>query len=198
MLEKMTLSMVNHMVNEKIIDDEQREYYFYALIIIAERAISVGSILILSIIMHRLISTVLFLICFLSLRERTGGFHLNTFAQCYPGTVCIYLFVSAMSTFMTDHLHTLLGILFLAICAIEVIGTANHPNMHLNRTELVNLKKAARILAVLQGSAIFALAWFDADRTYVCYMSMAVIVCAVMLLLAKIIKQEVKENEENE
>ncbi len=92
----------------------------------------------------------------------------------------------------------MLEMLFIAICAVEIIGTVNHPNIHMNILELTAIKKSARILVILEGSIIYAFSLIDANSGCVCYTSIAVILCAILLGLAKIIKQEVSVNEAGE
>lgn len=138
MVDKLAMSLVNQMIDGKLIEDEQKEHYFYALITMIERAI------------------------------------------------------------LVDNLQILLEVLLGAICAIEIIGTVNHPNMHLDNVELVNLSKSARILVILEGSVIYALALGNGNCLYVCYMSIAVILCAILQCLAKLMKQEAKKSAEAE
>lgn len=89
------------------------------------------------------------------------------------------------------------GLLLVAICIVEVIGTVNHPNIHMDAVELSESKRAARILCAVEVCVIYTFTLLGADMMYVCHMAVAVILCAVLLLIAKILKQEVKRNEEN-
>lgn len=82
----------------------------------------------------------------------------------------------------------------LAIATILVIGTVNHPNIRMNALELSESKKAARILVILQGSVIYFFVFLKSDMLYIYYMSIAIILCATLLCLSKILKQEVYEN----
>lgn len=144
-----------------------------------------------------LIPTLFFLVFFLSLRKRTGGYHLNSFGQCYVGTVAAYIIILGITPILVNYPKLLLGMLFPAICVIKLIGTVNHPNMHMNDEELAESNKAAGIMVVLEGFIIYFFALIRADMVYICYMSAAIILCAVLLCAAKILKQEVKKNEEN-
>lgn len=197
MVERIATDIVGQMAEAKMINKTQEEYYIYSLIAIIEKVITIGTILIISSLMGKLIPTLLFLSFFLSLRQRTGGFHFNTFLQCYLGTVATYCFIVMVSSFGIRYLQFLLGLLLLAIVLIAVIGTVNHPNMHMDKAELAGSKKATRLLVFLQGSVIYFLAFLKMDMMYIYYMSIAIILCATLLCLAKILKQEVIGNEEN-
>ena len=71
------------------------------------------------------------------------------------------------------------------------MGTINHPNMDMNKSELRKSQKAARLLVFVETMVIAVLVFLKADLLYIGYMSMAVILCAFLMCLAKIIKQEV-------
>ncbi len=72
-----------------------------------------------------------------------------------------------------------------------MIGTANHPNMHMTSDELMESKKSARTIVLLEGCIMLGCVLLDADMVYVSYMAIAVILS--LLCIAKIFKQEVKE-----
>ena len=52
-------------------------------------------------------------------------------------------------------------------------------------------------MCAVEMCVIYTFTLLGADMMYVCHMAVAVILCAVLLLIAKILKQEVKRNEEN-
>lgn len=198
MVEKLAVNLVDQMLDNKMIEDGQKEYYIYSLISLMEKTITLGTILMISLYFRNLIPTVFFLLFFLTLRGRTGGFHCNTFGQCYIGTTVTYALIVALADFGVYYWQFLLSTLLLAIAAVVTIGTVNHPNMDMNDLELEGSKKAARILVVLQGSVIYFFVFLKVDMLYIYYMSIAVILCATLLCLSKILKQEVTKNEASE
>ena len=93
MIEKMALKIVNQMEKQKIISKSNCEYYEYALIAMVENAITVGTMLLLGMLFGKILQTICFLLFFLSLRKRTGGFHADKFWQCYLGTVITFIVI---------------------------------------------------------------------------------------------------------
>lgn len=83
------------------------------------------------------------------------------------------------------------GMLVFAIILICTIGAINHPNIEMNKSELQESKKAARLLVLMEVAIISILVYLDADLLYIGYMSVAIILCAFLMCLAKFIKQEV-------
>lgn len=191
MIENMVLKLVNQMEIEKIISKSNCEYYEYALISMVEHAITVGTMLILGLIFRNFLPTICFIVFFFPLRRRTGGFHANKFWQCYLGTVITYVVVMLIVPMLCINQTIMYGILFLAIVLICIMGTINHPNIDINKSELQESKKAARLIVLMEVMIIAALVYLKVDIPYTGYMSMAIILCAFLMCLAKIIKQEV-------
>ncbi len=192
MVEKAVLKLADRMERENIIEKADREYYEYALITMTEHMIAVGSMLMVGIFFHQFVSTVIFLIFFLSLRKRTGGYHADKFWQCYLLTVVTYVGVIQAAFVLVEKPFMMYGILVWAVLVIEMIGTVNHPNMDMDQHELQETKKAARLLALIETGVIAVSAVLEINRLYVCFMSIAMILCSALMCLAKILKQEVK------
>lgn len=192
MVEKAVLKLVNRMEKENIIEKADREYYEYALITMTEQMIAAASMLMVGMIFRQSVPTVIFLIFFLSLRKRTGGYHADKFWHCYLLTVATYIGVIQAAFVLVEKPFMMYGILVWAVLVIEMIGTVNHPNMDMDPSELRETKKAARLLALIEAGVIVVSAVLEINRLYVCYMSIAMILCSALMCLAKILKQEVK------
>lgn len=192
MVEEMVLKLVNQMEMKKMIEKSDRDYYEYVLIMMIERIIAIGSLLIISVIFKQFLPTVAFLTFFLSLRKRTGGYHADKFWQCYLLTIITYIGVVRVAPALSETPHMMYILLFFAVLVIEVFGTVNHPNINLDKNELRETKKAARLLVLIEIGIIAVLIMLKINQLYVSYMSIAIIMCSFFMCLAKIIKQEVK------
>lgn len=192
MVEEMVLKLVNQMEMKKMIEKSDLDYYEYVLIMMIERIIAIGSLLIISVIFKQFLPTVAFLTFFLSLRKRTGGYHADKFWQCYLLTIITYIGVVRVAPALSEPPHMMYILLFFAVLVIEVFGTVNHPNINLDKNELRETKKAARLLVLIEIGIIAVLIMLKINQLYVSYMSIAIIVCSFFMCLAKIIKQEVK------
>lgn len=196
MIERLAANMAGQMAEERLIGKDQEAYYIYSITMHIEQFITAGTIFLISLLVGEFIPTLLFMVFFLTLRKRTGGFHFESFIKCYVGTVVAYIAIINIGSVLVNYLTVLLIVLFVAIGIIELIGTVNHPNMRMNKAELTESKKASRVLALLEGGVIYFLYYFGANLICISYMSIAVILCAALLCIAKIMGQEVKENEE--
>ena len=196
MVEKIANNFIGQMVDNKIINKEMADMYIYTFICFVEKFITIGSIMIISLITNNLLPTLFFLIFFFELRKRTGGYHLDRFYKCYFATVAIYLAVMLTVTRLVNYQQWLLGAVVIAAIYIVLTGTVNHPNMHMNAEELMESKKLARLIVLLEVSIILGCVLLGASMIYTSYMAIAVILCAALLCISKILKQEVRENEE--
>lgn len=194
MIERMVSKLVSLLLQQNMITEEQKEQYVYAMICQIETSITTLSVLAISIMIQKVIPTICFLLFFFSLRKRTGGYHLNSFRGCYIGTMCVYG-ITVYLCALLEQFILLLGILvgFASIC-VAVIGTINHPNMNMDSVEFDNAKKAARLMLGMQILVIILLSLADVNATIIIFSAFGIVLCAVLLCVAKITEQEVKMN----
>lgn len=180
------------MVQERLIAQEQREDYVYAMVTSIEKVISIGTILIISILARKFIPSLFFLVCFYELRKRTGGHHAKTFFTCYIETIVTYIIIIYINSFIVTQpliLHWMLGV----SCIILIgFGTVNHPNLHMDLKELAAAKKSARILLIMETGVILFFEIMEMNMVIISYMITAVTGCAVSVCMAKILGQEVR------
>lgn len=84
------------------------------------------------------------------------------------------------------------SMLFIAVLVIEVIGTVNHPNIDMDKSEFQESQKSARLLVLIETTVIILLVILGINQIYVSYMSIAIILCSFLMCLARLLKQEVK------
>lgn len=75
MIEKIADDLIGQMTEARLIDKEMEARYVYVFICWIEKFITVGSIIVISLMFHKLLPTIFFLVFFLELRKRTGGYH---------------------------------------------------------------------------------------------------------------------------
>ena len=192
MIEKLANTIVVQMIERDYCTSDMKEHYVYALIITVEKWITLATIFGISLMARKVISTILFEFFFFSLRKRTGGYHTEKFWQCYMGTVFTYVVIVLFQTFWVKHIELLLGATFVCAIVIGYIGTVNHPNMAMSKTEVHVSQKVARQVLFVELTVIICGMYCRFPIVYICYMLIAIILCAVLMVIAKILKQEVK------
>ncbi len=179
------------MVEENIIKNTNREEFVYAITLLLEKWITILTILIISVICSRLCPTIIFLISFFLLRKYTGGYHAKSFWQCYFTTIFTYLALIMSDALIIANQNIMFILLTGSVIVIIFFGTINHPNMDMNIKEITASKKVARLLVVTEVSFIW-FAWkVGVNIIYIVYISCAIILCAALLCISKLLNQEV-------
>jgi len=185
-------SMTDAMVKGKILISEKRDYYAYILEIMIEKIITYSILIIMSVIMHVTIPTLFFMVFFFSLRERTGGFHFNSFLKCLISTLVIYFLMNTvLITFLLSHENLMYVAVSLSAGIIMYIANVNHPNLGLDAEEILDCKKSARFIVIVEVLCIISGIALGMNKLCIIYESLAIIMCAILLSVAKITKQEV-------
>lgn len=193
MVERTACRLTDSLIKEKMIASELGEWYTYSFIRIIEMLISMGTIFILSVLLKKTVPTMLFLLFFDMLRRRTGGFHCEEFWQCYIATNLMYILIVVAEPYIRLHESIEWFFTMLAAIIILFVGTVNHPNLSYDETEINRSKTLARGILVVEIIAVISMGAIGIDRVYVSYMSIGIILCAVLILLAKVFRQEVKK-----
>ena len=148
-----------------------------------EALITLTSIMIISVVIGNVIQTLCFLIFFFLLRKRMGGFHLEKYWQCYIGTLCIYVFISHLVDNAHNYREHIVVMTIFAALIIIYIGGMYHPNLQLTKDEKDNLKVMSRVTCGIQLVIILFLDWLNIFVDIMLYLCMAVILCAILLVL---------------
>lgn len=197
-MERLVLSIVEHMEAENMISNEKHDEYVYALTMMFEKWISLISAFIIGLILGEPVSTLIFTVAFLSLRKRTGGFHAEHFYQCYIASMAAVVLAVCIARFLSQHMILMFLLLVPADIIIGVIGTVNHPNLDLDNEEFRASRKAARWILLVENVLMIIALFAGIAPVYVNGISAAIIMCATLMGLAKILKQEVKNYGEQE
>lgn len=185
-------AITKSLIENGIASEDREEEYLYGVEVMLEKVISYGSLLLLGIFLEQFIPTVLYISFFIVLRERTGGYHVASYARCYAITITIYIICSkvVVPIFIIDNsiMFTFMGI---SVIAIILLAPINHPNLNLNLDEIIRCKKELRWILFLEVASILFAFYFRINLVYIAFSVMGIVVCATLLTIAKITKQEV-------
>ena len=186
MIDELIVKIVDSMINTDIISKDDKEAYVYAYTITLEKILTLITIGIMGVVLNRLVNIIIFLCTFMILRRRTGGFHLETFGQCFIGTNLICVIIEACDFVWLKYMTLVMFLCMVSVLYIICVGTVNHPNLALNDGELMESKKRARIVVVLEVLLTIVLCIVGVDRTITGYMAMGINICALLLVMSKI------------
>ena len=190
--------MIEHLVQiviqKEILDEEHREEYVYALTTMFEKVIAYSIILIVAILIGEPLHGMLFAVSFVVLRQTTGGFHAESFLGCLIGSVLTLLVTAKILMPLLQRYTTVIGILLLlSVLCILCFAPVNHPNLVLTRKERKRHKYLS-ICVLCVELGIIGIGEYLQEH-FQRYMVTSIIICALFILLAKIIRQEVKYDE---
>lgn len=193
MLEKVIQKYVSALIKAHVIADKDREAYQYHITCAIESILVVLSMTGVAFYLHEVIHVWVFIVCFFLVRNRTGGFHFDSFWKCYLGTVGLEIFVIYLVRF-SANITVVIDILCLCIfCVIIRIGAMNHINMNYSEEEFIAIKKKARVVSSGLVAVIAILKISQISGTMVLYMEYAVILSGLMLILGILAGQEAEE-----
>lgn len=177
--------------NGLITANELDDYRYFTQLFL-EKIIGFTFILIIAASNHFLWQTIFFLLFFSNIRKYSGGFHARNFFECMSLSLIVYLgYTKLLFPYLLHNLWLNTYLLAGAVIIILTIGAVNHPNMHWDEEEYIMCKNTARMVCVIEVGIIIAFSLVGVSCDYVLFMSFGVILSAVMLLIAKSIRQEV-------
>lgn len=198
MIKKISEKFLTYLINSKVISDteDNREFYRYGIEITISSLLNVILILGIGIVTNSMIESIIFLVCFILLRQFTGGFHADTYFKCNLSFCIVFSIVLVLYYTTAQYLSTYISILITFVCVSIIL--AKCPIEHINKPIPNNRKIVHKILAALLGTVYGAIgtvltAFANRYGALVIYTLSLVIV----LVLAAIIKERWDNRESN-
>lgn len=164
----------------ELIREEEKDKYQYIYTLLFEKAITTTILFFLAILFHNMIETLVFSICFIELRKRTGGFHCKSFIGCLVFTVCIYFLILVLGRMVNVSAYPTMH---LASCVsagwIYLIGAVNVPKMHYTKEEYQYQKKTARIIVTIEWIAVIAMILVKIDVNIVFFAEFGMVMASI-------------------
>lgn len=183
MLDQIIKNCLDQMQEKNLIMEDNREYYQYAMELLVEESLTVGTILVVIICMQEFVNGVIFLISFLALRRRTGGFHMKTFKACYVATIGTFIGVLLVKNIMYTYSKLLLVFTCIAASYLLIVGTM--------KIELLASKKCARMVCIIELLMIIVGMQIRNFEEISIMISLAIILCSVSMKLAQLVRQKI-------
>lgn len=191
----MVVKFVDMLINYEILDESCREQYIYALTLRMEQVFTYSVLLVIAIITQKVMRGMVYAISFVLLRKTTGGFHAKTFVECLLGTSIMFIFIlELVAPFLGNHMFAESLLLLCSVICIIKFAPVNHPNLALTTEEKSRHKKWSRFVLSLE--LIFIIIGMFLEMDWQQYIILGIITCAVFIIIAKFIEQEVIDNEE--
>lgn len=194
----MVTDFVDFLIRNHSLEEKYREYSIYGLTMAVEKMIVCTVLFGISLLLGKVPEGMVFIVCFLALRQTTGGFHAETFLGCLAGSVTtVVLVLEVFVPLLAKHMNIFGLLLIFSIVCILLFAPVNHPDLVLTPEERRKYRNWSRGVLFMETGTVVAGNILKMRCQQ--YILMAIIICAVFIVLAKIIRQEVRtdENEEN-
>lgn len=195
MLKKCISKYIDNLLKLNIISRDEYEKYEYYLLCLAESIIVISIMLIIGTLFQCTLNVVTFIICFFLIRNRSGGFHLNSFSKCFIGTIILELIGIISIKYVPTYIGNILDILsIVSYVVLMVFGTLNHPNINFNKEEYKASKTMSRMISSLIIALIIFFKSIKASVDTIMFMEYAVTISGTLLFLGIITKQYVPKS----
>lgn len=179
-----------------MIDQSQQEIYEYGLERLINKTVSYIVLFLIAIMLKMVVPSILFLYFFFALRGRTGGYHASTKLRCFAGTLMIYVIcMKGLLPLLEQHIEVAIMCMLLSAIVIFLLAPVNHPNLDFSLEEMNFYKNRVRLVLLGELIIICIFCVIGARAEYIISAILGMIVCAFLLCIAKITKQEVTSNE---
>lgn len=148
MVEKIVGLLMNCLIEKQCIEYDKKDIYAYGLKLILSDIINFSIILFISVLLKHIVTGIVFLITFCSIRKHSGGFHAKTFWLCRLTMITTFLCVVAAfeiisRTSIQDYLVIALNLF--SVLIIVCLAPVKHPNKKLTDEQSKSNRKKAII-----------------------------------------------------
>ena len=190
----MITGLVDFLIQQDVLDKTYRDNSVYGLTLFLEKMVTYLLLMGISFFLGKPAEGLMFAICFVFLRQSTGGFHAKTFIGCLAGSVLsFYVAMEVMAVWLQSHVLISSSLLLMACICVFVWAPVNHPNLLLTEDEIKRNKLWSRSILLIEVCTIEI--GYVLHMQWQQYIVSAVILCATFILIAKLIGQEVKNYE---
>lgn len=156
MIKSTSNKLLQYLIKAEVIDksEDALAYYKYGLEITISSLLNIVLIISIGIISGQLIESILFLICFVPLRQFTGGYHANSYLKC--NILFSFLFIILLIIFnLTVTLVSFYGCILMLVFTIAIFFSEcpiEHSNKPLTYSQKIKNRYLSIILGLLYGA----------------------------------------------
>lgn len=152
MIQKIANQFIQYQINKSIISEEDIKIYQYGYILLLETGLNIILSLGLGILMHDVLSVVIFLFCFMTLRSFSGGYHADQAWKCIVlSNICVFIMLVLVRVIHFENYSNIIFALDILIgIFIFILSPVDNQNKSLNKSEKQYYKKAVFYILAFQ------------------------------------------------
>ena len=192
MIDKLSESAAVYFLKNDIIEEKDTDVYIYGLKLIISSLLGVSIILFSGIILERFMDSIIFLICFMLLRQYSGGYHANSYFKCNLYFISIFLMTECAVIFTPENFRGVLSFVMFCTSFIILLKFAPVDNKY-KRLSNPHKKKNKRVSIIIFEVflAVALLLKITIGNYY--YNIAATISSVALLIIIQILKEENKQ-----
>lgn len=194
MLHKISNNITNYLITENYIKSEKQTWCIYLIEkkLIQYTALSIT--MLIGSIFFSFYECLLFTIFFTTLRKYAGGYHAKSPSVCIISSIFLLLICIYFSRLLVRcNIIFVLVASIISFTLLFLFAPINHPNMHYSLKEYIAVKNRLHFILNIY-IAILLISYLYFKTIFRCLL-IAIIAVTFTVLIAKILKQEVKPNE---
>lgn len=198
MIKSLSNKITSLLVGNDSIDNEDSEVCSYGLEVLISSLINTVIVLLIGFILGKFMQTVVFIVCYCSIRQFSGGYHASSHGKCIFTFLCMYI----ATVFIVGNIYSIhlkLVILLIGILnwiSIFILVPVEHVNNQLTDLEKIKNKKNARVIVTLVLVGILIGLSLDLAYEYVLYSVLAICWVNFMFILQIVKNKGVNKDEE--
>lgn len=190
MFKNLSYKFADILVNNEVIENEDFEIYRYGFETLIYFIVNISVALFIGIIFNKFIHTIIFLSCYCTLRQFSGGYHARNYTECTLTFVVIYLITIFIDNNLDINNYRYLLILFFILSTIVIYKLAplEHRNKPLSEDEKKRYKKVVTKLTSFIGIILIISLVYNIFEEYIIYSLFAIVWISILLLIGTRIK----------
>lgn len=151
-IEKISSRILKYLLQSEVIEDtkEVRDYYRYGIEITVSSLLGFAMVFLIGLLFGSLIESLVFLLCFVPLRQFTGGYHAKTYFLCNLTFSVLFTTVLVLYYLTKEYMTTYAGILMIFSCCVMFFSEC--PVENENKPLSEKKKKVHNTLSVILGA----------------------------------------------
>lgn len=189
MFKSLAHKLTNLLVKNNIIKEDEYEIYRYGFEMLVYFIVNISIALFIGIIFNRFIQTVIFLLCYSTVRQFSGGYHARNYTECTLTFVfiCVITNLIDMNIDIRQYKYILIVICILNVFIITKLSPLEHRNKPLSDNEKKHYKKVVVKLTTIISIIVTICLVCNAFERYIIYALFAIVWISILLFIGTLI-----------
>ncbi len=185
MFKSLSYKFANILIRNEVIENEDFEIYRYGFETLTYFIVNISVALFIGIIFDKFIHTIVFLSCYCTLRQFTGGYHARNYTECTITFAAMYglIILVANNIDIYRFKYLLILLLLVSTTVIYKVAPLEHRNKPLSIDEKMNYKNVIKKITFLINFIVITSLTFNVISEYIIYSALAVFLILILLLV---------------